>query len=189
METDLFGHAITYADPFAKPITDTARFGTTINSTKFSDSAVDALLDFFPARLLNDLNNCLAGLRREVHRAGTKSQAADIDMGLGLGNQEIDFGPGFEMETQEDETEVRKDFYSFVEWVYDLAERPAVIPFEQACLHEAMDPEFIRTSIARAFANEMREFFFAYATFCEKHNFNDHVRVKRKLRQYILIEH
>lgn len=167
---------------------ETDLFGQEMAPTRFTHDEVDHILDIVPGEFLNDINGCLAALRKEnewhsVRHASGEQASSQSD------NAGFDFGLEFTPSNQKGFTDAKKEFFLCVDWVFDLAETPAALPFEQACLHEAMDPEFIRMNIAKAFSKEIREFFFAYVDFCEKHLFNDHLRVKRKLREYILIEH
>ncbi len=80
-------------------------------------------------------------------------------------------------------TQIQKRFYDCVSWVFDLHETPSRIPFEQACLNQAIDPEVIRTNLANGFADDIREFVNLYCFACP----SDSNRVKALVRAYIIL--
>ncbi|ABM39603.1 hypothetical protein [Polaromonas naphthalenivorans] len=78
-------------------------------------------------------------------------------------------------------TALQKQFYECIAWLFDIYESECRIPFEQACLNLAMEPELIRNTVSAAFSDDIREFILMYSYA----NPMDAKRVQRCMRGYI----
>jgi hypothetical protein len=121
----------------------------------FTDDEVNVVLQDVPRVLLDELTDSLQAIRKD-------GQHTDNPQNL---------------------TMAKKRFWLNIEWVYELSETPAVLPFDIACDVEGVDAEQIRNRISMAFGQQIREFLKAYASAQPL----DTDRVKRKLSRYITI--
>ena len=121
---------------------------------EFSLDEVEKILEDAPRVMLDELADSLKSLRQAVHaQSGEKHELSTA----------------------------KRRFWLNIEWVYELSETPAVLPFDLACGLEGVDSETLRNRISSAFADQIREFVSAYA--CAQPL--DVGRVQRKLNRYI----
>lgn len=126
-----------------------------VEKKPFTVDEVNAVLQDAPRVLLDELTDSLQAIRRD-------DQQTDNPQNL---------------------SKAKKRFWLNIEWVYELSETPAVLPFDIACGVEGVDSEHIRNRISMGFGQQIREFVKAYASAQPL----DVARVKRKLSRYITI--
>jgi hypothetical protein len=121
----------------------------------FTLDEVNAVLEDAPRVLLEELNDSIQAILNEIKKAGDTHRL----------------------------TESKKRFWLNLEWVFELSESPAVLPFDVACGVEGLNSELIRNRISMGFGPQIREFLKAYASAQPL----DQARVKRKLNRYICV--
>jgi hypothetical protein len=151
----------TVEQQFAK-VTDL--FGETVKTEieeaiHFSDEGVDAFFMEIPRIMLDDLAQSVRGMRREIKK-GVESKV-NIP------------------------TQVKKDFFGNVEWIFELYKSPTPVTFDTVCSIAQLDADVIRGLIAKEFSGQIRQFFAAYAAVEPA----DAARVARMLHSYINLAH
>jgi hypothetical protein len=125
----------------------------------FSDEGVDAFFMEIPRIMLDDLAQSVRGMRREI-RQGAEAKV----------NRP---------------TQVKKDFFGDVAWIFELNKSPTPVTFDTVCSIAQLDAEAIRGLIAKEFSAQIRQFFAAYAAVEPA----DAARVARMLHSYINLAH
>lgn len=127
----------------------------------FTDNEAELFLEDAPGILLGEVGDCIKALRSE--KAFSKAlTSAPMRM-----------------------SDAKKRFFRNVDWMFDLSERPAALPFDTACDLCEIDSDVIRCRVSSEFGDEIRQFYAAYAAV----NANDAIRVARKLRLFVDLSH
>lgn len=139
-------------------------FGETVKTEieeaiHFTDEGVDAFFMEIPRIMLDDLAHSIRGMRRELKK-GAESKV-NIP------------------------TQVKKDFFCNVEWIFELYKSPTPVTFDTVCSIAQLDADVIRGLIAKEFGAQIRQFFAAYAAVEP----TDAARVARMLHSYINLAH
>ena len=127
----------------------------------FTDNEAELVLEDAPGILLGEVGDCIKAMRAE------KNQFIPME----VINSRL--------------SAAKKRFFRNVDWMFDLSERPAALPFDTACDLCEIDSDVIRCRVSSEFGNEIRQFYAAYAAV----NANDAIRVARKLRLFVDLSH
>lgn len=163
----------------------------TAHCDPFSTEEVEHMLPSFPEVIVEDMALCFARFRRvkllqdEVDENGEYLDKAKYFAENGEmpphSNRRSAASTNLFGASKGKATALQKRFYECIAWLFDIYEFKCRIPFDQACLNLAMEPELIRSTVSTAFADDIREFITMYSYA----NPQDAKRVQRCMRGYI----